>query len=218
MQLCETQHSMETELENVENMVQYLQHCNPILDLFPITFTAHIGTIGGFRLGRTATQVVEWDEINIALGQLALLLDMIQKRSRVQTTIHILSRGALSEIRQLNQHQHDTSTIYPLYRLESCVLQTMRRSVQFLGAVNCHSSETRTVVVDEFDYAILLLATLIETLATTLKCSDNPSWTSLHYQFLGQYSLIYDSQQELDWTLAMAHLLTNSQLLLLCLV
>lgn len=43
-------------------------------DLFRIWFHGACGTISGLRLGRTAQQAVEWDEINAAWGQAVLLL------------------------------------------------------------------------------------------------------------------------------------------------
>jgi hypothetical protein len=51
-----------------------LRRTNVHADLFRIWFDGACGTISGLRLGRTAQQAVEWDEINAAWGQAVLLL------------------------------------------------------------------------------------------------------------------------------------------------
>ena len=45
-----------------------------INDAFYIWHEGAFGTISGFRLGRTPSQPVDWDEINAAWGQAVLLL------------------------------------------------------------------------------------------------------------------------------------------------
>ncbi|GFH19308.1 autophagy protein, partial [Haematococcus lacustris] len=53
---------------------QLLQNTSVFNDAFKIWHDGAFGTISGFRLGRTAEVVVEWDEINAAWGQAVLLL------------------------------------------------------------------------------------------------------------------------------------------------
>lgn len=48
-------------------------------DVFRIWFDGSCGTISGLRLGRTAQQAVEWEEINAAWGQAVLLLATLAK-------------------------------------------------------------------------------------------------------------------------------------------
>ena len=54
--------------------LQRLRQTNVYNDVFCIWHKGPFGTIGGFRLGRTSEEAVEWDEINAALGQTVLLL------------------------------------------------------------------------------------------------------------------------------------------------
>jgi beclin 1 len=46
-------------------------------DMFPIWFDGHFGTIAGCRLGRLESQPVSWEEINAAIGTVALLVDIL---------------------------------------------------------------------------------------------------------------------------------------------
>ena len=50
--------------------------------VFRIWFEGSCGTISGLRLGRTAQQPVEWEEINAAWGQAVLLLSTLARVRR----------------------------------------------------------------------------------------------------------------------------------------
>ena len=57
-----------------------LQSTNVYTDAFCIGHSGGIATINGLRLGRLPGQPVEWNEINAAWGQTALLLDVISRK------------------------------------------------------------------------------------------------------------------------------------------
>lgn len=62
------------QMEHSAAHLKRLQQTNVYHDVFRIWHDGAFGTIGGFRLGRTADTPVEWDEINAAWGQTVLLL------------------------------------------------------------------------------------------------------------------------------------------------
>lgn len=65
---------MPLQMEHSAAHLKRLQQTNVYHDVFRIWHDGAFGTIGGFRLGRTAETPVEWDEINAAWGQTVLLL------------------------------------------------------------------------------------------------------------------------------------------------
>ena len=50
-------------------------------DVFHIWHRGAFGTISGFRLGKTPTHPVDWDEMNAAWGQAVLLLHTLAQVS-----------------------------------------------------------------------------------------------------------------------------------------
>ena len=62
------------QMEHSAAHLKRLQQTNVYHDVFRIWHDGAFGTIGGFRLGRTADTPVDWDEINAAWGQTVLLL------------------------------------------------------------------------------------------------------------------------------------------------
>ena len=68
-QLC-----LDNELKYTHTELEKLKKTNVFNTVFHIWHDGHFGTINGFRLGRLPTFNVEWDEVNAAWGQTALLL------------------------------------------------------------------------------------------------------------------------------------------------
>ena len=62
------------QISRSEQQLKRLQDTNVYNDMFHIWSDGVIGSISGFRLGRTSSVQVEWDEINAAWGQAVLLL------------------------------------------------------------------------------------------------------------------------------------------------
>lgn len=62
--------------------LEWLKHVNVYNDAFRISADGPFGTISGFRLGKTPSIRVEWDEINCAMGQAVLLLHTMAKACR----------------------------------------------------------------------------------------------------------------------------------------
>jgi len=68
------QKCLDDELKYSHNELDKLKKTNVFNTVFHIWHEGHFGTINGFRLGRLPTFNVEWDEVNAAWGQTALLL------------------------------------------------------------------------------------------------------------------------------------------------
>eukprot|EP00617_Octactis_speculum_P012874 CAMPEP_0185779438 /NCGR_PEP_ID=MMETSP1174-20130828/95814_1 /TAXON_ID=35687 /ORGANISM="Dictyocha speculum, Strain CCMP1381" /LENGTH=270 /DNA_ID=CAMNT_0028468599 /DNA_START=25 /DNA_END=837 /DNA_ORIENTATION=- len=77
-----------------------LSKMNALNDCFYIWHDGPFGTINGFRLGRLPIESVDWHEINAALGQLALLLKLIENLTNLNFDYDIKPMGSFSTIAQ----------------------------------------------------------------------------------------------------------------------
>lgn len=68
------QQCLDNELKYSHQELEKLKKTNVFNTVFHIWHEGHFGTINGFRLGRLPTFNVEWEEVNAAWGQTALLL------------------------------------------------------------------------------------------------------------------------------------------------
>ncbi|KAL4458034.1 hypothetical protein ABPG75_012899 [Micractinium tetrahymenae] len=76
-----------------------LKRTTVIADTFRIWFDGSCGTISGLRLGRTAQQAVEWEEINAAWGQAVLLLATLAKACGVRFRAYrLLPQGSYPQV------------------------------------------------------------------------------------------------------------------------
>eukprot|EP00961_Rhodomonas_salina_P082180 1105210-Rhodomonas_salina.3 len=69
--------SLRRKIDHVTMQLEALNKTNVINDAFYISHSEIYGTINGFRLGSVPSQPVEWEEINAAWGQTALLLQTL---------------------------------------------------------------------------------------------------------------------------------------------
>ena len=90
------------QMEHSAAHLKRLQQTNVYHDVFRIWHEGAFGTIGGFRLGRTADTPVEWDEINAAWGQTVLLLKTVAQ-----------------VYRPTSQTKHDSCCVQPLLRMQA---------------------------------------------------------------------------------------------------
>lgn len=70
----DAQQSVDNQLHYAKTQLDRLVKTNVFNSTFHIWHSGHFGTINGFRLGRLPSIPVEWNEINAAWGQTALLL------------------------------------------------------------------------------------------------------------------------------------------------
>ena len=69
------------QIDRAESQLERLKRTNVYNDVFHIWHRGAFGTISGFRLGKTPTHPVDWDEMNAAWGQAVLLLHTLAQVS-----------------------------------------------------------------------------------------------------------------------------------------
>uniref|UniRef100_A0ACD5VPP5 Uncharacterized protein n=1 Tax=Avena sativa TaxID=4498 RepID=A0ACD5VPP5_AVESA len=88
--------------------LELLKRTNVLNDAFYIYHDGVIGTINNFRLGRLPNVQVEWDEINAAWGQAALLLHtMAQYFPEFQYRIKIHPMGSYPRVTDINNNTYE---------------------------------------------------------------------------------------------------------------
>ncbi|GMF26914.1 unnamed protein product [Phytophthora fragariaefolia] len=65
------------QIDAMERKVASAKHLNILTDMFVIGYDGAFGTINQFRMGQSASFAVEWNEINAAFGECALLLQTL---------------------------------------------------------------------------------------------------------------------------------------------
>eukprot|EP00667_Euglena_gracilis_P010185 EG_transcript_10357 len=97
--VSERKSSLDQHLRMEMEELTQLNRTNILNEAFHIWFDGHFGTINNFRLGKTASEQVEWNEINAAWGHAALLLHTIARLRRVQWTKHtVVPMGSFSTV------------------------------------------------------------------------------------------------------------------------
>ena len=79
-ELEEEEMAMKSKFSYASNQADILKKANVYNDAFKIWHEGPFGTINGLRLGRLSDQPVEWSEINAAMGQAILLLDVLANK------------------------------------------------------------------------------------------------------------------------------------------
>ena len=87
------------QIDRAESQLERLKRTNVYNDVFHIWHRGAFGTIAGFRLGKTPTHPVDWDEMNAAWGHAVLLLHTLAQVTfpGVTTVDHCLSCQAHDE-------------------------------------------------------------------------------------------------------------------------
>mmetsp|Transcript_16524 Transcript_16524/g.19861 ORF Transcript_16524/g.19861 Transcript_16524/m.19861 type:complete len:433 (+) Transcript_16524:28-1326(+) len=97
--LQDTQGALQQKIEITQQQLEQLKYTNVYDDAFYISSKGHFGCINGFKLGRTSSEPVGWDEINAALGQVVLLLSSIAKQVQYEfQTVILQPLGSYSRI------------------------------------------------------------------------------------------------------------------------
>lgn len=73
----EEHRSLRTQIKYANEQLQKLVRVNVLDMTFFIWKDGNYGTINGLRLGRLRHELVEWNEINAAFGQIAFLLQVL---------------------------------------------------------------------------------------------------------------------------------------------
>ncbi|KAG2388874.1 hypothetical protein C9374_000313 [Naegleria lovaniensis] len=105
----EEREAVQQRIVHVSKEMEKLNSTNIFNDAFHIWYEGHFGTINNFRLGKLSTQNVEWNEINAAWGQAALLLFSLSKHKHFAFSKYkIIPMGSFSKIETLdNKNSYD---------------------------------------------------------------------------------------------------------------
>lgn len=105
----EARETVRMKLLYTDSQLHKLMKTNVYNDTFHIWHDGHFGTINNFRLGRLPSQPVDWNEINAAWGQAALLLHrMAEKMAFKFSTYLIIPNGSFSKIeRRADKTRYD---------------------------------------------------------------------------------------------------------------
>ncbi|KAJ3344927.1 hypothetical protein HDU83_004605 [Entophlyctis luteolus] len=100
---------------NVTAQLARLESTNVLNDAFRIWHHTPIASINGFRLGRLPGVAVEWTEINAALGQALLLVDILATKSNCTfKSYKLVPMGSFSRIEKIDAEKPEDKTAYEL--------------------------------------------------------------------------------------------------------
>lgn len=104
--------ALQKKIAHVSRELDRLNSANVFNDAFHIWYEGHFGTINNFRLGKLPTQNVEWNEINAAWGQAALLLYTLARYKQFTfSRYRIIPMGSFSKIEVTD----GVTNVYELY-------------------------------------------------------------------------------------------------------
>ena len=112
--LYEYSESLQMETTRVSSQLKKFMQINVINDAFFIWYNGPFATINDFRLGNLGVKpvVVEWTEINAALGQAVLAIYVIANKSGVKfTKYNLVPNGSFSKVHLLD----DVLNMYSLF-------------------------------------------------------------------------------------------------------
>jgi beclin 1 len=105
--------SLKTEITYMEEQIKNLRAVNVLDMTFCVGIHESYGTINGLRLGRLPHEAIEWNEINAAFGQVALLVQVLgEKVGATFSEYEIDPRGNHSYIRRITGSK---AIEYPLF-------------------------------------------------------------------------------------------------------
>lgn len=99
----EARDALKMQIIFTDSQLHKLMKTNVYNDTFHIWHDGHFGTINNFRLGRLPSQPVDWNEINAAWGQAALLLQTMAERLRFRFSSYVIHpMGSFSKIERVD--------------------------------------------------------------------------------------------------------------------
>ena len=105
------------QLKYTQTQIEKLKKTNVFNSTFHIWHVGAFATINGFRLGRLSSVPVEWNEINAAWGQTALLLSCLAKALGIESfqRYQIVPYGNYSYIKVKNNIQRSRPRIMVIF-------------------------------------------------------------------------------------------------------
>ncbi|ETO63440.1 hypothetical protein, variant 1 [Phytophthora nicotianae P1976] len=203
------------QIDTMERKVASAKHLNILTDMFIIGYDGAFGTINQFRMGQSASLALEWNEINAAFGECALLLQTLANMVGLEfSDFKIVPLGSFSKIIR-------TSNL----RMEYClyvVLLWRQRGTSVLIVLNwsflpCrHGSDQQNFAESHFNLGLGAWITCLGQLMAFVRARD-PS-IRLPYKVakhsIGGYSILFLKNKHKEWTKALKYALTNLKWLL----
>ncbi|ETM99865.1 hypothetical protein, variant 1 [Phytophthora nicotianae INRA-310] len=203
------------QIDTMERKVASAKYLNILTDMFIIGYDGAFGTINQFRMGQSASLALEWNEINAAFGECALLLQTLANMVGLEfSDFKIVPLGSFSKIIR-------TSNL----RMEYClyvVLLWRQRGTSVLIVLNwsflpCrHGSDQQNFAESHFNLGLGAWITCLGQLMAFVRARD-PS-IRLPYKVakhsIGGYSILFLKNKHKEWTKALTYALTNLKWLL----
>jgi len=192
--LNEEQNSIKQKIKVANEQLERLKRTNVYDDAFHISYDGHFGTINGFRLGKLPSQIVEWPEINAALGQVVALLQTIAKHTNFKFSKYtLIPMGSFSKMAK----KDDANNLYELYGSNELSL-------------------SKLFWYRRFDQALAWLLFCIRELSGHASTLD-PSFKQRYIikdDSIGDVSIKLQFNTDAKWTKALKYMLTNLKFLL----
>jgi beclin 1 len=172
---------------SIANFDRYKQ-INALNDAFYVWYTGPFATINAFKLGNLVNKPVESTEINAALGQAALVLNIIASRCGIQfKQFHIAPMGSFPRILKAD----DRRTSYPLFIDQ--------------GSFSLFPKRNFNLALSGFMQCIFELGEYITAYDPTLSI---PYKIEVADSKIADKSFVYGGDEEV-WTHALKHMLAN---------
>lgn len=198
-----------------------LQSTNVYTDAFCIGHSGGIATINGLRLGRLPGQSVEWNEINAAWGQTALLLDVVARKLGVAFRgYRLIPKGSFSVVYRYedarSQHYSSASSTSTLFAASNDATETEGEETagektvyELYGSSDWQIG--RLLQSRRFDHAqtgfLACLKQVVEFAASADPTFQAPH--AINKDKIGEASIRLQFGSDETWTRALRHVLVN---------
>eukprot|EP01038_Epipyxis_sp_PR26KG_P005991 gene5991-8249_t len=180
--------SLNDDYNRVISNLNKFKQINSINDAFYIWYSGPYATINNFRLGTLPNKPIEWNEINCALGQAALVIHIIASKAGVDFKKYcIVPMGSFPKLVKAD----DKRTSFPLFLDSGPLIFFPKKNfnLALLGFITC----------------IQELGDFISNYDPTLSL---PYKISIPESRIGDLSFSYGTDEEL-WTRALKFMLSN---------
>ncbi|GMF15636.1 unnamed protein product [Phytophthora lilii] len=203
------------QIDAMERKVSSAKHLNILTDMFVIGYDGAFGTINQFRMGQSASFAVEWNEINAAFGECALLLQTLASMVGLEfSDFKIVPLGSFSKmIRTSNLRMEYCLYVVPLW---GHGVKPLANHARWYFLLCRHGSDQQNFAESHFNLGLGAWITCLGQLMTFVRARD-PS-IRLPYKVakhsIGGYSILFLKNKHKEWTKALKYALTNLKWLL----
>lgn len=218
--LQEQEASLSMAVQHDSALLARLQHANVYNDAFCIGHDGGIATINGLRLGRLPSigANVEWNEINAAWGQTALMLDVIARKMSIAFTGYkLIPKGSFSAVCRYDDPKYSASgqTSTAASEVSGSGSEGEQKTVYELYS----SSDwqiTRVLWSRRFDHAQVAFLSCLRQ-AVDYATAQDPALRlphTINKDKIGEASIRLQFGSDEHWTRALRHVLLTLKILL----